>query len=300
MTDPHREVNRARPHRAGDEPAALGADRLSLVNPAGSPRPLALVTGASSGIGLELARVAAERGHDLVLVARREEALRALAAEIERDRGVSARVLPADLAAPDGPDAVVRAVEDLGIEVDVLVNNAGFGLYGDFLDTDIDVEREMIAVNVVAPTVLAKAFARGMVRRGHGRVLNVASTAAFQPGPRMAVYYATKAYVLSLSIALSIELAGTGVTVTCLAPGPVRTPFRERARVSASRLFSGERGMEPEAVARAGWAALERGRRLAIPGAWNRVGAAAARGVPLPFAARAVAMLQPTERRPEG
>jgi short-subunit dehydrogenase len=156
----------------------------------------------------------------------------------------------------------------------------------------------MIAVNV-APTVLAKAFARRMVRRGRGRIMNVASTAAFQPGPRMAVYYATKAYALSLSIALSIELAGTGVTVTCLAPGPVRTPFRERARVSATRLFSG-RGMEPEAVARAGWAALERGRRLAIPGAWNRVGAAAARGVPLPFAARAVAMLQPTERRPDG
>ena len=260
-------------------------------------RRVALVTGASSGIGLELARVAAERGHDLVLVARREDALRTLAAEIERDRGVSARVVAADLAAPDGPDAVARALED--VPVDVLVNNAGFGLYGDFLDTDIDVEREMIAVNVAAPTVLAKAFARQMVRRGHGRILNVASTAAFQPGPRMAVYYATKAYVLSFSIALSIELAGTGVTVTCLAPGPVRTPFRERARVSASRLFSGERGREPGAVARAGWDALERGRRLAIPGAWNRVGAATARVVPLGVAARVVAMLQPTERGPD-
>jgi short-subunit dehydrogenase len=261
-------------------------------------RRVALVTGASSGIGLELARVAAERGYDLVLVARGDAALRALAAEIERDRGVSARVVPADLAAAGGPDAVARAVEDM--DVDVLVNNAGFGLYGEFLDTDVDVEREMIAVNVVAPTVLAKTFARRMVRRGRGRILNVASTAAFQPGPRMAVYYATKAYVLSLSIALSIELAGTGVTVTCLAPGPVRTPFRERARVSSSRLFSGERGMEPEAVARAGWAALERGRRLAIPGIWNRLGAAAARGVPLPFSARAVAMLQPSEPRSEG
>ena len=263
-------------------------------------RPVALVTGASSGIGLELARVAAERGYDLVLVARREEALRALAAELERDRGAQARVVPVDLAAPAGPDALVRAVEELGIEVDVLVNNAGFGLYGDFVDTDIDVEREMIAVNVTAPTVLAKACGRAMVERGRGRILNVASTAAFQPGPRMAVYYATKAYVLSLSIALSVELARTGVTVTCLAPGPVRTPFRERARVSASRLFSGERGMDPADVARAGWKALERGRRLAIPGAWNRVGATAARGVPLPFSARAVAMLQPTERPPGG
>ena len=263
-------------------------------------RPVALVTGASSGIGLELARVAAERGYDLILVARREEALRALAAELERDRGARARVVPADLAAPAGPDAVLRAVEELGLEVDVLVNNAGFGLYGDFVDTDLDVEREMIAVNVTTPTVLAKAFGRAMVERGRGRILNVASTAAFQPGPRMAVYYATKAYLLSLSIALSVELARTGVTVTCLAPGPVRTPFRERARVSASRLFSGERGMEPADVARAGWRALERGRRLVIPGAWNRVGAAAARGVPLPFSARAVAMLQPTERPPGG
>lgn len=265
-----------------------------------SGRAVALVTGASSGIGLELARVAAGRGYDLVLVARREDALQTLAAEIERDRGTRAHVVPADLAAPDGPDAVVRAVADLGLAVDVLVNNAGFGLYGDFLDTDLDVEREMIAVNVTAPTVLAKAFGRRMVERGRGRILNVASTAAFQPGPRMAVYYATKSYVLSLSIALSIELAGTGVTVTCLAPGPVRTPFRERARVSASRLFSGERGRDPADVARAGWNALERGRRLAIPGAWNRLGAAAARGLPLPFAARAVAVLQPTEREPGG
>jgi hypothetical protein len=268
---------------------------LSVVVSAENPRPLALVTGASSGIGLELARVAAARGHDLVLVARGEDALRALAAELERDHGAAAHIVPADLSAPEGPDATARAVEDLGLEVDVLVNNAGFGLYGDFLATDLEIERDMIAVNVVAPTVLAKRFAVPMVQRGRGRILNVASTAAFQPGPRMAVYYATKAYVLSFSLALSIELQGTGVTVTCLAPGPVRTPFRERARVSASRLFSGERGREPAEVARAGWAALERGRRLVIPGAWNRIGAGAARVVPLPFAARAVAMLQPTE-----
>jgi hypothetical protein len=113
----------------------------------------------------------------------------------------------------------------------------------------------------------------------------------------MAVYYATKAYVLSLSLALSVELEGTGVTVTCLAPGPVRTPFRERARVSRSRLFSGERGGDPAQVARAGWDALERGRRLAIPGVWNRIGSVGARMVPLPLAARVVAMLQPTERK---
>ena len=259
-------------------------------------RPVALVTGASSGIGLELARVAAARGHDVVLVARGRDALRALAEELARVHDARAHVVPVDLSTPEGPDAVVAAAADLGLEIDVLVNNAGFGLYGDFLDTDLGVERDMIAVNVAAPTILAKRLAGQMARRGRGRILNVASTAAFQPGPRMAVYYATKAYVLSFSLALSIELEGTGVTVTCLAPGPVRTPFRERARVSRSRLFSGERGGEPADVARAGWTALERGRRLAIPGVWNRLGSVAARVVPLPLAARVVAMLQPAER----
>ncbi|HUF89339.1 MAG TPA: SDR family oxidoreductase [Gemmatimonadota bacterium] len=259
-------------------------------------RPVALVTGASSGIGLELARVAAARGFDLVLVARTESALRRLAGELERDHGAAACVIPADLSDPGGPASVAEAVAGLGLEVEVLVNNAGYGLYGDFLDTDLAVERDMVAVNVTAPTDLAKRFAGPMVERGHGRILNVASTAAFQPGPRMAVYYATKAYVLSFSIALAVELDGTGVTVTCLAPGPVRTPFRERARVSASRLFSGERGMEAVDVARAGWRGLERGRRLVVPGVWNRVGATVARLVPLSVAARAVALLQPTER----
>ena len=260
-------------------------------------RPVVLVTGASSGIGLELARVAAARGHDLILVARGEAALRALAGDLARDHGAAAHVVVADLALADGPERVVAAVETLGLEVEVLVNNAGFGLYGDFLDTDLALERDMIAVNVTAPTALAKRFAGPMAERGRGRILNVASTAAFQPGPRMAVYYATKAYVLSLSLALSVELAGTGVTVTCLAPGPVRTPFRERARVSASRLFSGERGREAEEVARAGWDALERGRKLAIPGMLNRAGAIAARVLPVGLAARAVAVLQPSERK---
>ena len=240
--------------------------------------------------------MAAARGHDLVLVARGEEALRTLAGEIERENAATAHVVPADLALPDAAETIASAIDDLGLEVDVLVNNAGFGLYGDFVETDLAVERDMIAVNVTAPTALAKRFAIPMVKRGRGRILNVASTAAFQPGPRMAVYYATKAYMLSFSLALSVELDGTGVTVTCLAPGPVRTPFRERAQVSASRLFSGERGREAAEVARAGWTALERGRRLVIPGGWNRLGAGAARVVPLPFAARAVAMLQPTER----
>lgn len=259
-------------------------------------RPVALVTGASSGIGLELARVAAARGFDLVLVARTESALRRLAEELERDHGAAAHVIPTDLSDPGGAASVAEAVARLGLEVEVLVNNAGYGLYGDFLDTDLAVERDMVAVNVTAPTDLAKRFAGPMVERGHGRILNVASTAAFQPGPRMAVYYATKAYVLSFSIALAVELDGTGVTVTCLAPGPVRTPFRERARVSASRLFSGERGMEAADVARAGWRGLERGRRLVVPGVWNRIGATVARLVPPSVAARAVALLQPTER----
>ena len=247
-------------------------------------RPVALVTGASSGIGLELARVAAARGHDLLLAARNESALASLAAELERDHGASARVVPVDLAAADGPDRLVAAVEALDWEIDVLVNNAGFGLYGDFLDTDLAVEREMIGVNVTALTVLAKTFARSMARRGRGRILNVASTAAFQPGPRMAVYYATKAYVLSLSIALAIELAPRGVTVTCLMPGATDTDFFARADMLDTRVGQAEKD-DPLEVARAGFDAMMRGDGDVVTGWKNKLQAILANVTPAPLLA---------------
>lgn len=257
-------------------------------------RPVALVTGASSGIGREIARLAASRGHDVALVARSEDALAELAGELSGEHGVEAWVVPADLSLREGPARVVEAVDALGLAVDVLVNAAGFGLYGPFLETDLDAERDMIDLNVVAVTALTKAFAKRMAERGSGRILQIASTAAFQPGPRMAVYYATKAYVLSLSAALAVELEGTGVTVTCLAPGPTETGFQGTAGAGRSRAFADATTMDAATVARKGWEAMEKGRTVRVPGLWNRLGASAAGFVPRRVAAKVVGWLQPS------
>ncbi|HLN57107.1 MAG TPA: SDR family oxidoreductase, partial [Thermoanaerobaculia bacterium] len=189
----------------------------------------ALVTGASSGIGKELARLIAADGYDLVLVARRQERLEELARELSVAHGVSARVIAADLADPDSPKRIVEELEAERIAVDVLVNNAGFGIYGRLWNSDITRQLEIIQVNVVALTDLTGRLLPGMVSRKRGRIVNVASTAAFQPGPYQAVYYATKAYVLSFSEAIAEELKGTGVTVTALCPGPTTTEFQEAA-----------------------------------------------------------------------
>lgn len=254
-------------------------------------RPVAVVTGASSGIGRALAPLFAADGHDLVLVARREGPLHALAAELA-GHGATAHVLPADLAAPGAAVALARAVEERGLSVDALVNSAGFGVYGAFLETDGAAERDAIQVNVAALTGLTKALLPGMVARGRGRILNLASTAAFQPGPGMAVYYATKAYVLHFSVALAVELEGTGVSVTTLCPGPTRTGFAEGAGATGSRIFAGGRGMDVDRVARRGYRGMRRGERVVVPGLANKAGALAARLVPPAVAARLVARIQ--------
>jgi short-subunit dehydrogenase len=228
----------------------------------------ALITGASSGIGLDLARLFAKDGHDVVLVARSEGKLREIAAGLERDFGVTAHVIVADLARPDAPQMLVA---QLPVDVDVLVNNAGFGVTGPFVETDLAKELEMIQVNVVALTYLTKLLLPPMVARRRGRVLNVASTAAFQPGPLMAVYYATKAYVLSFSEAIADELRDSGVTVTALCPGPTETGFAAVADMSATRLFNIAKPMSSAEVARAGYAAMKRGRRIIIPGIKNKL-----------------------------
>jgi hypothetical protein len=251
-------------------------------------RPAVLVTGASSGIGRELARVAAADGRDLVLVARTAEALEALADELAARHGVAARVVALDLARAEAPAELAARVEDLGLEIDVLINNAGFGVWGPFLETDPRVERRLLDLNVGTLTALTKIFVKPMVERGRGRILNVASTAAFQPGPGMAVYYASKAYVLSFSLALSVELRGTGVTVTTLCPGPTRTGFAREAGATRSRLFAHDRGGDAAEVARKGYRALLRGDPLRVPGALDRVGVFATRLVPRRFAARVV------------
>lgn len=228
----------------------------------------ALITGASSGIGLDLARLFAKDGHDVVLVARSEGKLREIAVGLERDFGVTAHVIVADLAKPDAPQ---RLVAELPVDVDVLVNNAGFGVAGPFVETDLAKELEMIQVNVVALTHLTKLLLPLMIARRRGRVLNVASTAAFQPGPLMAVYYATKAYVLSFSEAIADELRDSGVTVTALCPGPTETGFAAVADMTTTRLFNLARPMSSAEVARAGYAGMKRGRRIVIPGLKNKL-----------------------------
>ena len=250
----------------------------------------ALVTGASSGIGADLARVFAKEGRDLVLVARSQDRLEALARELREAHRVQARVLPADLSAPGAAALVHERITREGVEVDVLVNNAGFGLRGAFADLDARRQAEMIQVNMVALTELTRLFVPDMVRRGAGRILNVASTAAFQPGPFMAVYFATKAYVLSFSQALAEELRGTGVTVTCVSPGATDTGFGDVAGVTKSRLFrSGT--MSSRDVAERAHAALMRGAALVIPGCRNRLLSASVRLVPIRTAARISRML---------
>lgn len=262
----------------------------------GSKRGAAVVTGASAGIGEELAKLFAADGYTLVLVARSREGLDRVGSAARAQHGADFLSVPADLADPAAPEAVFRAVREAGLEVSALVNNAGFGLHGAFAAVDgkpaNDLRREldMIQVNVTALTHLTKLFVPGMVARGGGRVLNVASTAAFQPGPFMAVYYATKAYVLSFSEAVAMELKGTGVTVTTLCPGPTRTRFQEQAEMETTRLFHSPLVMDAPEVARAGYRAMQRGKRVVVAGAFNKVLAAGTRLVPRAVSARIAEM----------
>ena len=246
----------------------------------GGVRQTALITGASSGIGLELARVLAEAGYNVVLVARSKDRLVPLASDLEAAHGVAAWAVAADLARPAAPADVFAEVERLGVTVDVLVNNAGFGTHGPFAATDLTAELEMLQVNVVAVTQLTKLFLPGMLARGRGKIMNVASTAAFQPGPFMAVYFATKAYVLSFTEALASELAGTGVTVTALCPGPTLSGFHARADIADTRLLKMPFVMDSATVARIAGRGLLAGQRLVIPGLMNCVLAAVVRFVP--------------------
>ncbi|MFN2603881.1 MAG: SDR family NAD(P)-dependent oxidoreductase [Gemmatimonadaceae bacterium] len=226
----------------------------------------ALITGASRGIGLELAKECAKHGHDVLLVARHQDALEAAAGQIEGKYGVQAIVITADLRDPAAPSELLAATIEQQIDVQMLINNAGFGLGGEFLETDIEREIEMIGVNVVALTQLTKLFAPAMVKRRSGRIMNVASTAAFQPGPLMSVYYATKAYVLSFSEAIAEEWRNTGVTVTALCPGATATDFADTARISNTRLFQKLGVADAGNIARYGYKAMMRGDRVAIPG----------------------------------
>ena len=230
-------------------------------------RRTALVTGASAGLGAEFARLCAMGGYDVVLVARSAERLADLAAAMAKAHGVSARPLVADLSDPAAPAAIFADFD--GRPVDLLINNAGFGVRGPYAETDWTRDASLLQVNIVALAQLTKLFLPDMVRRRSGRILNVASTAAYVPGPFMAVYYASKAFVLSFSEALSNEVQGTGVSVTVLCPGPTRTKFAETAGIADSNLFHGPT-MDPAEVARIGYDAMMAGKSSIIAGTRNR------------------------------
>lgn len=252
------------------------------------PRPVALVTGASAGIGREITRALAA-DHDLVLVARRGEELRTLAAELAP---AACHVFPFDLAETASPRALFDAVAAAGLTVDVLVNNAGFGHLGPFADADLGKMLRMVQVNVTALTELTGLFLPGMVSRKKGRILNVGSVAGFQPGPLMAVYYATKAFVNSFSEALSVELEGTGVTATCLAPGPTRSEFAAASGMDATKLFTVGSVADSAPVAAAGVRGMTRGRRMVVTGWRNKLLLFAERFAPRGLVIRAVGWMQ--------
>jgi len=235
-------------------------------------RPLALVTGASSGIGADLARELARHGHDLVLTARREPELEALANEL-RVLGATATVITKDLALPGSARELAAELEARALQLDVLVNNAGFGDVGAFVREDPDRIDAMIQVNVASLTALTRAMVPGMVARGRGRILLVSSTAAFQPGPNMAAYCATKAYVLSLGEALARELRGTGVTLTTLCPGATSSGFASESGAENLPLFTSTLvpKMSSAAVARAGYAAMMKGKPVLVTGLVNKL-----------------------------
>jgi short-subunit dehydrogenase len=246
----------------------------------------ALVTGASSGLGREFARLFAADGFDLVLVGRTGAVLEELAQETEERHGVRAHVVPRDLSRPESAATLMTELRSRGVHVDALVNSAGFNQFGPFAESDERRMLDLIAVNVAALTHLTRLALPGMIERGWGRIANLASNAAFQPGPLMAVYYATKAYVLSLSLALADELRGTGVRVTALCPGPTATGFQAAGGLEDSRLVSGRSLPSADDVAAWGYAAIKRGKPFAVHGArWQTV-AFATRLVPRTTAAR--------------
>lgn len=250
-----------------------------------------LITGASSGLGEGFARALAGRGHNLLLVARRQERLAELAVELERGGEVSVKTIALDLAQPDAGARLMAEVAERGLFVETLINNAGFGARGPFAEIGLDEQKRMIALNCTALMELCHGVLPGMIERRRGGILNIASTAAFQPGPWMAVYYATKAFVLSFSEALHEEARGHGVRVAALCPGPTRTEFADVAGMNDSALF--KRFASPsDAVVRDGLAALEHNQAVKISGALNAIMAESIRFTPRTLARRIAGGMQ--------
>jgi short-subunit dehydrogenase len=239
-----------------------------------------LITGASSGIGYELARVCAANQHDLILIARREERLIDLKGKLESAHGVQVWTYQGDLTNPDTRQQFFDWAQGLGQPLYALVNNAGFGDVVAFAESDWGKQDSMLQLNVVALTHLTRLFLPGMVERKQGRILNVASTAAFLPGPYMAVYYATKAYVLSFTSAIAGEIEGTGVTATTLCPGPTESEFQERADMGEAKMVKGQKLPTSAEVAEYGYKAMMDGEDIAVHGLSNKLLSFATRFLP--------------------
>ena len=253
-----------------------------------------LITGATSGIGLELARIYAAKAENLILVARREEILKDLAEELAEQYQIRVHIFAGDLSRPETARSLVQWTREKGYEVDTLINNAGFGSYGEFHKSDLKKEWEMLQLNVMTLMYLTRAFLPGMVFRGRGGVLNVASVAAFAPGPKMADYYASKAYVLSFTQALAAELRNTKLKISTLCPGPAQTGFQEHAGLSASKQFRqmAQSGLSAKQVARYAYQRFQRGEAVIIPGLSNQILAVLARKLPMKLVRWVIACLQ--------
>jgi uncharacterized protein len=245
----------------------------------------ALITGASIGIGMELARLCAGDGHVVILVARGVERLNAVAAECKKRGAADAHVIPTDLAVPNASVALAEELSRRKLDVDILINNAGFGVHGYFWKADAQRNLDLLQVNITALTQLTRLMLPGMIERQRGRIMNLASVAGWVPGPLMATYFASKAYVMSFSLALSDECRGTGVTATCVCPGATATEFFTRARIASAPLATGPM-MSAASVARIGYRAMNRGRALVVTGASNTLVAQATRLLPKMLAAR--------------
>ncbi len=245
-----------------------------------------LLTGGTSGIGYELGKIFSKNGYDIIIVSRNGNALKKTADALSSQYANSVRWLATDLSQTSSTREIFEKMQKENIAIDVLVNNAGIGFYGDFAEVDIEKHLRLLQLNVVALTMLTRLFLPAMTKRNQGKILNIASTAAFQPGPHMAVYYASKAYVLSFSEGLASELAHTGVTVTALCPGPTKTGFENESGLNRSKVFTRLSPMSAERVANAGYQALMQGKPLVIPGFRNALLAFGNRIVPRKFASQ--------------
>ena len=251
-----------------------------------------LITGAASGIGYQLARIFAHNNYNLVLVDRLAEKITKIAIDFAEEFRISVKPIIKDLSISTSPEEIFTELQEAGIKVDILVNNAGFGNHGLFHETNLNTELEMLQVNLVCLTHLTKLFLKEMVKQGYGKILNVSSAAAFQPGPLMAVYFATKAYILSFSEAIANELEGTGVTVTVLCPGSTASAFHERTGMADSKMLKGKNMMTAETVAQMGYDGLMRGKTIVIPGFMNKMMSKCVRFIPRKLVTKIVRSMQ--------